>query len=157
MLSLNDRSFDEQKPYTLKGFRTYYPLKRQERNLKRLLCFVKEDVEVTERKDLMSPNISSVWLEHRPTNGYKILLCLNYREFNPCKDESEIDQTSINEQLARFEEFAKQVEKASLECDNIYILGDHNIDTSRWNEKGYYLKLKIKNIEEYLTNPEHED
>ena len=35
---------------------------------------------------------------------------------------------------------AKQVEKASLECDNIYILGDHNIDTSRWNEKGYYLK-----------------
>ena len=76
--------FDEEKPFTLKGFRTYYPLKRQERNLKRMLCFVREEIEVTERKDLMSPNISSVWLEYRPENGHKILLCLNYREFNPC-------------------------------------------------------------------------
>ena len=34
-----------------------------------ILCFVREDVEVIKRKDLMSPAISTIWLEYKPTNG----------------------------------------------------------------------------------------
>ena len=46
------------------------------------------------------------------------------------------------------EEFGKQIEKATQECDHVYILGDLNIDTIRWNDKDYYLK---KLAEEYQT------
>ena len=67
--------FGEQKPFTLSGFRTYWPLKRSDNNLKRMLCFVKEAIEVIERKDLMSSAISTIWLEHKPEEGHKILVC----------------------------------------------------------------------------------
>ena len=140
--------FNEEKPFSLKGYRTYWPIKRSDNNLKRMLCFVKENVEVIKREDIMSPNISTIWLEHKPVNGHKILICLAYREFNPCTGDIEKDKTSIKEQLIRLEEFGQQVEKAAQECDNLYILGDMNIDIKRWNKKEYYLK---KVAEEYQT------
>ena len=142
------KDFDESLPYTLRGFKTFWPLKRSETNMKRMLCFVKQDVEVRERTDLMSPHISSIWLEHKPLNGKKILLCLAYREFNPCTGEEEIDKTNVSEQLSRFELFSQQVEKAAQESENIYILGDMNVDINRWNNKDYYLK---KISEEYQS------
>ena len=114
--------------------------------MKRILCFVKEDVEVKERTDLMSPHISSVWLEHKPSNGKKILVCLTYREFNPCTGDEEIDKTNVNEQLARFELFSQQVENAVQDCESIYIMGDMNVDINKWNDKDYYLKKSQKNI-----------
>ena len=140
--------FNEQKPWTLKGFKTYWPLKRTEKNVKRMLCFVKEDIEVSERQDLMSPNISSIWLEYKTADGNKILICLTYREFNPCTGDKEIDVTSKYEQLVRLEELSQQVEKATKECSRVYILGDLNIDLKKWNDKDYYLK---KIAEEYQT------
>ena len=63
------KNFDEKKPYSLEGFKTYYPLQRQENNIKRLLVFVRNEIEIEERKDLMSPNISTVWLEYKPHKG----------------------------------------------------------------------------------------
>ena len=142
------KDFDESLPYTLRGFKTFWPLKRSKANMKRMLCFVKQDVEVKERTDLMSSQISSIWLEHKPVNGKKILLCLTYREFNPCTGEEEIDKTNVSEQLSRLELFRQQVEKAAKETENIYILGDLNVDINRWNNKDYYLK---KVAEEYQT------
>ena len=52
----------------------------------------------------------------------------------------EKDKTTIKEQLARLEELGQQIEKAAQDCENIYILGDLNIDLKRWNDKDYYLK-----------------
>ena len=75
-------------------------------------------------------------------------MCLAYREFNPCTGEEEIDKTNVNEQLSRFELFSQQVEKAVQESENIYILGDMNVDINRWNNKDYYLK---KISEEYQS------
>ena len=140
--------FGEQKPFTLSGFRTYWPLKRSDNNLKRMLCFVKEAIEVIERKDLMSSAISTIWLEHKPEEGHKILVCLAYREFNPCTGDIEQDKTNINGQLKRLKECNKQIEKAANECDNIFILGDMNVCVNKWNEKDYYLK---KVAEEYQS------
>ena len=89
-------NFDEKKPYSLMGFKTFYPLQRQEKNIKRLLVFVKQDVEVEERKDLMSKDISTVWLEYRPHKGKKFLICLCYREFNPLTGEDDCDKKNID-------------------------------------------------------------
>ena len=64
--------FDTQKPFGIKGFRTFYPLQRKEDNdIKRMLVFVKEYIEVTQRIDLMSKSISTVWLEIRGKNEKK--------------------------------------------------------------------------------------
>ena len=63
------KHFDESKPFSLKGFKTFYPIKRQEMDMKRILCFVREGVEVIERKDLMSPNLSTIWLEYKPAQS----------------------------------------------------------------------------------------
>ena len=54
----------------------------------------------------------------------------------------------MNEQLSRFELFSQQVEKAVQESENIYILGDMNVDINKWNNKDYYLK---KISEEYQS------
>ena len=59
-VSETDLIFDEKKPFSLEGFKTFYPLQRQERNVKRMLLFVRNDIEVEERRDLMSPDISTV-------------------------------------------------------------------------------------------------
>ena len=38
--------FDQQKPFGLKGFNTFYPIQRKEENdIKRVLVFVKEGIE----------------------------------------------------------------------------------------------------------------
>ena len=130
--------FDTQKPFGIKGFRTFYPLQRKEDNdIKRMLVFVKEDIEVTQRTDLMSKSISTVWLEIRGKNEKKILLCTLYREFNSITGE-ENDQ-SMPEQIKRFEELCTQIEKAANEASTI-CLGDMNINTNMWNEYDFYLK-----------------
>ena len=67
--------FDETKPFTIKGYRTYFPLKRVGSNRNRLLCFVKTSIEVNQRNDLMSNMLSNVWLEIKGKNR-KILVCV---------------------------------------------------------------------------------
>ena len=59
---------DESKPFSIKGFKTYFPLQWPGTNTKRLLCFVNERIEVIQRTDLMSNLISTVWLELRGSN-----------------------------------------------------------------------------------------
>ena len=73
--------FCEQKPFSFKGYQTFFPLERPGTSTKRLLCFVRENIEVKERKDLMSSELSNVWLEIN-TGNQKILLATIYREFS---------------------------------------------------------------------------
>ena len=100
-----------------------------------MICYVKENFEVHERKDLMSELFSSVWLEIKGKNQ-KILICIAYREFN---DLVKRNQMSLNEQLERWKLFKAQVEKASSES-LILCMGDMNIDLEKLEESTYYLK-----------------
>ena len=75
------KDFDENKPFSIEGFRSFFPLQRPATRTKRLLCFVKEYIEVIMRTDLMSNLVSSVWLEVKGT-GQKTLICATYREFS---------------------------------------------------------------------------
>ena len=56
-------NFDEKKPFSILGYKTFFPLERPGTTTKRLICFIKESIEVTKRDDLMSELFSSVWLQ----------------------------------------------------------------------------------------------
>jgi len=127
--------FDEKKPYSLEGYKTYFPLKRTGTNTKRMLCFVKDTIEATERQDLMSDLLSNVWLELKGKNQ-KILVCTMYREFN---DLTRKGQMSQNEQIERLHILHTQMEKASKE-GLILLIGDLNINLLEWEKPSFYLK-----------------
>ena len=103
------------------------------------MVFVKNEVEVEERRDLMSPDISTVWLEYKPNKGKKFLICQIYREFNPMTGENDADKKNVEGQLKRFEIFNSQVEMAARE-GKVLIQGDLNIDLLSWKEEDFYLK-----------------
>ena len=127
--------FDEKKPFSIEGFKSFFPLQRAGTTTKRLLCFVKDGIEVTKREDLMSNLLSNVWLQIID-KSQKVLICLMYREFS---DLTHKGQLSINEQIERLNIFHTQVEKASKE-GLILIMGDMNINLEKWEDPNYYLK-----------------
>ena len=104
-------NFDIKNPFSLRGYQTLFPLERTGTSTKRLICFVKDDIQVSQRSDLMSDMFSSVWLEIR-NNAQKILICKAYREFS---DLTNKDQLSINQQHERWKIFQSQLDKASKE------------------------------------------
>ena len=73
--------FCEDKPFSIHDYKTFYPPQRPGSTVKRLICMVKQDLEVKQRNDLMSNQFSSVWLEIKGPNQ-KILICTLYREFS---------------------------------------------------------------------------
>ena len=103
--------FDEKNPFSIKGYKTFFPLQRPGTSTKRLLCFVKDTKEVTQRNDLMSNLLSNVWLKVKAKNQ-KILINFIYREFS---DLTSKGQMTINEQLERLKILHSQIEKATNE------------------------------------------
>ena len=57
--------FWEKRPFSIHDYKTYFPPQRPGSTTKRLICLVKEGLEVTQRDDMMSNMFSSVWLEFR--------------------------------------------------------------------------------------------
>ena len=43
--------FNEKKPFSIEGFKTFFPLKRTGTNTKRLICLVKAEIETKQRDD----------------------------------------------------------------------------------------------------------
>ena len=65
--------FDERKPFSIHGYKTFFPLQRPGSHTKRLICFVKENIDAVQRCDLMHELLSSVWLEIKQ-KSQKILI-----------------------------------------------------------------------------------
>ena len=121
--------FDEKKPFSIKGYDTFFHLERPCAKTKRLLCFTKENIEVVQRSNLMCNLLSNIWLEIT-TKIQKFLICVIYRKFS---DLSSKGQMTINQQLERFKIFQSQVEKASKE-GLILVLGGLNINLDKWED-----------------------
>ena len=141
MSEVDIENFDEKKPFSIHGYRTFFPLERPCTTTKRLICFVKDNIEVKQRNDLMSELFSSVWLEVR-ANSQKILICTLYQEFS---DLTKKEKMSMKQQIERWKIFQSQVSKASKE-GLILGIGDMNIDLEKLEESSYYQK---KFAEEY--------
>ena len=129
--------FDEKKPFSIEGYKTFFPLKRTGTNTKRLICFVKVCIEAKQRDDLMSESLSNVWLEIKGINQ-KVLICAIYREFNDLTGKGPMN---IEQQLERLEILHTQIEKASKE-GLILIIGDMNIDLKKWEDGPKYYQKK---------------
>ena len=105
------KDFDESKPFSIKGYKTYFPLQRPGTSFKRLLCFVSERIEVKQGSDLVSNLISTVWLEVKGAKQ-KVLICAIYRKFS---DLIVKGQMTIDQQIERWKIFHSQVEQAKKE------------------------------------------
>ena len=122
--------FDEKKPFKIEGFNTFFPLKRPGSNKKRLLCFVKDNLDITQRSDLMSNTISSVWLELK-TKSQKILICTIYREWDNLDGNGPLDTGQHTENLRTLQ---SQIEIAIKE-GLVIVIGDMNIDLKKWESQ----------------------
>ncbi|MCP3931383.1 MAG: endonuclease/exonuclease/phosphatase family protein, partial [Bacteroidetes bacterium] len=134
---------DDKKPFSIEGFKTYFPLQRPGSITTRIICLIKQNIEVTLRDDLMSNLLSNIWLEIQG-KGQKIIICVMYREFNDMTGNGSMGE---NEEIERIQMLHSQIEKASKE-GLILIMGDMNIDLYKWEEKDYY---KNKQAKEYQT------
>ena len=135
--------FDEKKPFSFEGYKTFFPLKRTGTNTKRLICLVKVDIEAKQRDDLMSEALSNVWIEINGINQ-KVLICAIYREFNDLTGNGTM---LIEQQIEKLELLHLQIEKASKE-GLVLIIGDMNIDLLKWEDPKYYQK---KQAEKYQS------
>ena len=108
-------------------FNTFFPLKRPGSNKKRLLCFVKDNLEVTQRSDLMSNTISSVWLELK-TKSQKILICTIYREWDNLDGNGPLNTDQHTENIHTLQPQIEIEIKEGL----VIVIGDMNIDLKKW-------------------------
>ena len=137
------KDFDETKPFSLEGYNTFFPLQRPGTNTKRILCFTKSNIEVKKREDLMSSLLSNIWLEIQG-KGHKIIVCVNYREFNDLTGNGKMGE---NEEIERLQVLHSQIEKASKE-GLLLLMGDMNIDLDKMEQEDYY---QVKQAKEYQT------
>ena len=122
--------FDEQKPFTIIGYNTYFPIQRLGTSKTCLLCFVKDSIEVKMREDLMPSMVANVWLEIQGKNQ-KMLICLMYQESNDLTS-----KLSIENQIERLKIFSLQIEEATKE-GMVLAIGDMNIDLEKLEDSKY--------------------
>ena len=78
------------------------------------MIYIKQDVQFEQRNDIESPDIESIRIDIKLKNSKPLLVCSVDR---PPSSKAEW-----------FESFSKQIEKASSISDEIFIMGDINVD-----------------------------
>ena len=99
-----------------------YKIERMDRQNKRgggLLLYLHENVPYKRRIDLENDQIESAWIEVRFSNSKSFLINFSYRP--PSSLQSWIDSYEI------------QISNALIEIDDLYILGDFNLDYNTHN------------------------
>jgi exonuclease III len=100
----------------------------------RVVVYVHNDVVCKVRQDLMNDKFSSIWLEINIPRQKKFLVCQAYRDWQYLNQGNK-ESKSIEAQLARWVEFLDQWETAlqtDLEC---IVVGDLNIDHTKWTNQ----------------------
>ena len=78
------------------------------------ILYIANHINYRRRSDIESHNIESVWIEVQIRNSKPFLLCSVYRPPSATND--------------WFEKFALQIENSLSNCNEVYIMGDINID-----------------------------
>ena len=114
-----------------------YKIKRNDRKLNGsglcgngggVLIYIADHVKYSRRFDLESSDIESIWLEIKVENSKPFLICSVYRPPSSASNWCDI--------------FSDQIDKAVTVCDEIYIMGDLNIDF----KNGQLMNTKWKNL-----------
>ena len=92
---------DEKNPPILDGYTTITPLKRT-KNKTRILTFVKPELKMKQRTDLMNDRVSSIWLEIEPESEGETTALIGglYREFDDLSED--VNRKLIPVQTDRF-------------------------------------------------------
>lgn len=140
---------DEKYLFAIEGFRTIFPKVKSGKKT-RILCIVKESIfnRITPRFDLMQEEFPSIWLEFSGKNKKNIIIGGYYREWgNQSKGEK-----SIQDQYDRLQIFLGQIKLASTGSKSVLIMGDMNLDSAKWSEKGYHLTKLAKALKSALDS-----
>ena len=132
---------DEKNPPILDGYTTITPLKRT-KNKTRILTFVKPELKIKQRTDLMNDKVSSIWIEIEPEKEGETTALIGglYREFDDLSED--VNRKLIPVQTDRFQLFLKQMETAALEDRKMLItMGDWNLNRNLWNEENDKKKM----------------
>ncbi len=97
--------------------------------LTRVVVYVRDNLDVRVREDLMSKDQTSVWLDLVLQNNRKLCIGQFYREFS--RMEGNGNQTSIHDQHRQWDEFLATWVRAARGGETV-VLGDFNIDFVTW-------------------------
>ena len=89
---------------------------------------------IKERKELMTSQFPSIWLELERSNEKNLIIGGFYREWT-----RNLDNT-MPTQLMNLKKFTEQIEEIAREKKPIVILGDANLCTNKWDNEDYKLK-----------------
>ena len=93
-----------------------------------ILIYLNNHINYVRRHDLESPNIESIWIEVKIRNSKSFLLCSVYR---PPSSTSEW-----------YDSFSTQIDKSHAITDEIYIMGDINVNVDIQNATLTCIKRK---------------
>ena len=96
-------------------------------NVSRVAVYVHKDIVVKERRDLMTDNFSSVWLEVGLRRQKKFLVANIYRDWK-YQGQGNRESGTIAAQLSRWESFLQKWELAIAAGNEIHVMGDTNLD-----------------------------
>ena len=82
LVETDTNSINEQKDYKIKGYKTWFHLKKEPIHKTRMISLINENKENLKiRTDLMDTEIPSIWVEELNENSKNILTCGLHREW----------------------------------------------------------------------------
>ena len=163
ILGISEASFwstHDPEDVQIPNYKIYFAntLKNPDLNVSRVAVFVHDDVLVTVRDDLMSTEVSSVWLEVGFPKQKKFLISHVYREWQYLGQNHQESHTVL-EQLRRWDLFLQQWESAISENSEIHVQGDFNlnfldfskVDCLPSNTQSYRLKSLIQALKDRVV------
>ena len=97
----------------------------------RLVVYVRKEISVKVRTDLMDPLFNSIWLEMGLSNKKKILISQVYREWQQL---GAADTDSVPEQLIRWNQYLTIWERALNTGLEVINIGDFNLNHCNWTD-----------------------
>ena len=115
----------------------------------RIMAFVNKNIKYKVRLDLMSKELSTIWIEIIRAEQKSILCCGIYREWT-------------GEQAEELEKLCSQVKIAVKEKKSLVLIGDINLDADKWDDTNYKNKgladiwkreIAWRGLEQYQLGP----
>ena len=147
LLETDVKNLDVKKPPIYEGYSTICPLKNTKETT-RILAIAKQTLKVKKREDLMSKEISSIWIEVTSERAEKFLVGGFYREFDDLEGTEESKLMGC--QTIRLQKFIEQLERAENEKCTIIGIGDLNLDSKKWHLSDYKYKKLSKLFQDTL-------
>ena len=115
--------------YRIRGYKHIFPSSLEKQGRGRCVVYFKEGLQelITERLDLMSPTQPIIWLQLGPRKGP--LLAFYYREWTGLDGVN-----TLEAQKTRLQEVLDKVSKAMEGNNELYLMGDLNVDSKAVND-----------------------